>query len=86
MKTITLLEYEANAAEIHTGVMRDGDIICVNCKGDGKFVIVEESQYNAMNNAFQTVIAAANMGDETHKAVQRAAKVAGVKGSYGRDV
>lgn len=83
MKTITLPEYQSQIAEIHTGVMSGGDIVCVNCKGDGKFVIMEESQYNVMNDALKTVLASANMDDETYKAIQRAAKAAGVKGSYG---
>lgn len=86
MKTITLPEYQTQTAEIHAGVLRDGDIVCVNCKGDGKFVIVEESQYNVMSDALKTVLAAASMDDETYKAVLRAGKHAGVKGSYGRDV
>jgi PHD/YefM family antitoxin component YafN of YafNO toxin-antitoxin module len=86
MKTITLPEYQGNLAESHAEVLQNGDIICVNCKGDGKFVLVEESQYNVMNDALKTVLTAASMDDETYKAVQRAAKAAGVKGSYGRDV
>lgn len=86
MKTVTLHDYQAQTAEIHTGVLHGEGVVCVNCNGDGKFVILEESQYNVMNNALKTVMAAATMADETYKAVQRAAKAAGVKGSYGRGV
>jgi len=85
MKTITLPEYQSQAVGIHTGVLQGGDIVCVNCKGDGKFVILDESQFNVMSDALKTVLAAASMDDETYKAIQRAAKHAGVKGSYGRD-
>ena len=85
MKTITLTEFEAQAKEIALGAI-GWEPIRVNCKGKGKFVIVDESDYDVMQQALKTVIQAANMDDETHKAVMRAAKAAGIKGSYGRDV
>ena len=83
MKTITLPEFEAQAKEIALGAI-GLEPVCVNCKGSGKFVIIDESEYEVMSQALKTVIQAANMDDETHKAVMRAAKAAGIKGSYGR--
>ena len=85
MKTITLQEFEARARELALGVV-GSEAVCVNGKEHGKFVIIDESNYRPMLNAYETVIQAANMDDETHKAVMRAAKAAGIKGSYGRDV
>ena len=83
MKTITLPEFEAQAKEIAFGVI-GSEPVCVNCKGSGKFVIIDESEHEVMSKALKTVIQAANMDDETYKSVQRAAKAAGIKGSYGR--
>jgi len=86
MKTITINEYEANATQTHVAVLLNGDVVCVYCKDNGKLVIMEEPQYKVMHDALKTVMAAANMDDDTYKAVLRAGKHAGVKGSYGRDV
>ena len=86
MKIITLPEFEAQPKEIAIEVIASGEDVCVNCKEHGKFVIVEEGQYKVLSDALKTVLAAANMDDETYKAVQRAAKQAGIKGSYGRDL
>ena len=83
MKTITLPEFEAQAKEVALGAF-GWEPIRVNCKGKGKFVIVDESDYDVMQQALKTVIQAANMDDTTYKSVMRAAKAAGIKGSYGR--
>lgn len=86
MKTITIEEYEAKTTHFQNKVMDEGDMLCVDCDSGRKFVIVEESQYQVMSNALKTVLAAPGMDDETYKAVMRAAKHAGVTGSYGRDI
>ena len=83
MKTITLPEFEAQAKQIALGAI-GSEPVRVDCKGSGKFVIIDESDFKPMANALETVIQAANMDDETHKAMQRAAKAAGIRGSYGR--
>lgn len=83
MKTVTIDNYKALPDAVHMSVLHEGEIYCVNCKGDGKFVLVEESEFQTMYDALRTVLAAANMDDETYKAVQRAAKAAGIKGSFG---
>ena len=83
MKTITLPEFEAQAREFALGVV-GSEAASVNGREHGKFVIIDESNYIPMMKAYETVIQAANMDDETHKAVMRAAKAAGIKGSYGR--
>jgi len=86
MKSISISEYEAQATRYHEKVLNESSIFCVDCGSGRKFVVMEESQHKIMDDALKTVLVAADMDDETYKAVMRAAKHAGVTGSYGRDV
>ena len=79
MKTITFSEFENNAKEIAFGVI-GSEAICVNCKENGNFVIIDESEYEFMSDALKAIMQAANMDDETYKAVQRLFKAAGLRG------
>ncbi|MCL2215450.1 MAG: hypothetical protein FWB91_00385 [Defluviitaleaceae bacterium] len=85
MKAINHTDFEANISGAIDDV-RGGSILCVNYKDRGKVIVLEEQQFRAYDDALKTVMAVADMDDDTYKAILRAAKKAGVKGSYGRDV
>lgn len=81
MKNLSLEEYEAQARSIVFDVMAAGDIVCVDCGDAGKFVIMEEPEYQIMRDALKTVLSAATTDKPTYNAILTAAKKVGLTGS-----
>lgn len=56
MKNMTLSEFESQVQRIAFDVMGSGEIISVDCGKAGKFIIMEEAQYNVMHDALSAVL------------------------------
>ena len=78
MKNITLEQFKPQMDDIIFRVMETGDIYTVDCDSKGKFVVMEEPQYQVMLDALKTVMAAATMDEKTVQAILAAGKKAGI--------
>ena len=79
MKNVTLLEFMTNLTSSLTSVTDGGDIVRVETEQHGAFVVMNEEQYQTMDEALKIVMAAVTLDESTYKAILSAAKKTGIK-------
>ncbi|MDR2513869.1 MAG: hypothetical protein LBD02_01520 [Christensenellaceae bacterium] len=60
MKNVSLDEFSAGLPGIVWDVMAAGDIVCVDTGEAGRFVVMEEAEYNVLREAAALVLGAAS--------------------------
>ena len=63
MKDITLAEFKASLLGVISGVVTEGDVVRVDCREAGAFVVLQELEYKDLRDALALLFALVSMDE-----------------------